>query len=79
MIISAETLEKNDLRRKELIEVAKKEKEVQHSLIRQAEKEARQNDMPKRKAVIKKKDQKNSGAIPRLYNWIRYRRKERQD
>ncbi len=49
------TLKSNDERRKQLIEAAKKEKEDNFNLIMQAEKDARQNEMPKRKSVGKKK------------------------
>jgi hypothetical protein len=49
-------LDENDLRRRELIDIANKEKEANFIEIIKAEKEARQNDMPKRKPVGKKKD-----------------------
>ena len=48
-------LEKNDIRRKNLIEIAKKEREENIAYIEKSEKEARKNDMPKRKPVVKKK------------------------
>jgi len=51
-----EKLEKNDIRRRELISDAKKEKEEKDAAMKQSEKEARQNDMPKRKPVAKKKE-----------------------
>ena len=49
-------LEKNDIRRKNLIEIAKKEREENIAYTEKSEKDARKNDMPKRKPVIKKKD-----------------------
>ena len=48
------TLKKNDMRRRKLIESVKKEQEVRYKNILKAEKDARQNDMPKRKPVAKK-------------------------
>lgn len=49
-------LGKDDLRRKELMKDAIRRKEENDQTVVQAEKEARQNDMPKRKPFIRKKD-----------------------
>ena len=48
-------LERNDIHKKNLIEIAKKEMKENIAYIEKSEKEAHKNDMPKRKPVVKKK------------------------